>query len=39
MDDDVRHFLLGRQILVVEDDAMVGMGLVNCLEEFGAEVF
>jgi len=39
MDDDARQFLLGEQVLVVEDDAMVGMGLVNCLEEFGAEVF
>jgi len=39
MDDDARQFLLGEQVLVVEDDAMVGMGLVNCLEDFGAEVF
>ena len=38
MDDDARQFLLGEQVLVVEDDAMVGMVLVNCLEDLGADV-
>jgi len=39
MDNDARQFLLGEQVLVVEDDAMVGMVLVNCLEDLGADVF
>lgn len=30
--------LAGRHILIVEDDALVGLGLVENLEELGAEV-
>lgn len=36
--DDRAHWLASRQILVVEDDALIAIGLMSYLEELGATV-
>lgn len=38
MENACKSVLRDRHVLIVEDDALVGIGLVNCLEEIGAEV-
>ena len=38
MDSASDDLLVNKRVLVVEDDALVGIGLLTCLEDIGAEV-
>jgi DNA-binding response OmpR family regulator len=38
MENAFKNILTDKHVLIVEDDALVGIGLLTCLEEIGAKV-